>query len=189
MKTKNLIVFLIGMASFFSCSDKSGAEFDSVLTVMVNYGLSGDMHSFEDSLAYAEIAQNNRPFLMGGTDLNSNEGHTWIVDGLRQYRIQTTNTYMWYLGYMPGASPSGEPATQEEAMEAALDAGLDHPEDLMVTQEVIYAGPHKLFHMNWGENGNANGYYLKNESVTFGNINHLFTSNQKMIYNIRSNAN
>ena len=28
MKAKNLIVLLIGMASFFSCSDKSGAEFE-----------------------------------------------------------------------------------------------------------------------------------------------------------------
>ena len=28
MKTKNLITILIGMASFFSCSDKSGAEFE-----------------------------------------------------------------------------------------------------------------------------------------------------------------
>ena len=31
MKAKNLIVLLIGMASFLSCSDRSGAEFEVFL--------------------------------------------------------------------------------------------------------------------------------------------------------------
>ena len=158
------------------------------------YGLTGTITTFSDSLASSEIMLNNKPFYMQGYHLvetlryNDTVGHAWVVDGMKQHRDKTTNTYMWYLGYSPGVIPEGEPATQAEALEAALEAGYDRPEDLMITYEVFYSAPQRIYHMNWGENGQSDGYYTGLPYVIFNGTTYSFTINREMLYDIRSNA-
>ena len=152
------------------------------------YGLTGDIASFSDNLAYTEILIHQRPFYMEASPLQG-MGHAWVVDGMKQNRIKTTNTYRWYLGYSPGVGPDGEPATQAEALEAALEAGYDHPEELMETQEVVYSGPFRQYYMNWGWDGQENGYYSENPTVTHNGNTYSFVNNRQMVYNIRSNTN
>lgn len=155
---------------------------------MLFYGLTGDVASFSDNLAYTEILIHQRPFYMEASPLQG-MGHAWVVDGMKQNRIKTTNTYRWYLGYSPGVGPDGEPATQAEALEAALEAGYDHPEELMETQEVVYSGPFRQYYMNWGWDGQKNGYYSEYPTVTHNGNTYSFVNSRQMIYNIRSNAN
>ncbi len=155
---------------------------------MSYYGLTGDIDIFSDNLAATEILINQRPFYMQAYPTKGS-GHAWVVDGIEIYRIKTTNTYMWYLGYSPGANPEGEPATQEEALEAALEAGYDHPEDLMETQEEVLSQSHGKFYMNWGWDGDKNGYYTTTPTVTHNGKTYSFVINRQMIYNIRSNTN
>lgn len=153
------------------------------------YGLTGSIQSFSSSQAYSEIAVNNRPFFMQGYG-SSPVGHAWVVDGLEQYRVKTTNTYIWYIGYLPGLEPEGEPATQEEAIAAALEAGYDSPEDSMLTYEYLYSDPYYRYHMNWGWNGHQNGYYTPSQPVYLNNgIYCSFSNNQQMLYNIHIDEN
>ena len=63
---------------------------------MLFYGLTGDVASFSDNLAYTEILIHQRPFYMEASPLQG-MGHAWVVDGMKQNRIKTTNTYRWYL--------------------------------------------------------------------------------------------
>jgi hypothetical protein len=61
MKAKNLIVLLIGMASFFSCSDKSGAEFEV---------------SLEGQLVKTDVNKGKWPKWMFGDDIYALD-HDW----------------------------------------------------------------------------------------------------------------
>lgn len=85
-----------------------------------------------------------------------------------------------------GSIPAGEPATMEEAVAAAIEAGYDKPEDMMVTQEYLYTEPYRVYHMNWGWNGQANGYFAE-PSVTINGVTYSFVRDRQMLYNIRSN--
>jgi hypothetical protein len=84
--------------------------------------------------------------------------------------------------------PDGEPATQAEALEAALEAGYDHPEDMMTTYEIVYSGPYRDYHMNWGWNGDENGYYASTQAVLHDGVWYSFVTDQEILYNIRSIA-
>ena len=152
------------------------------------FGLTGDVASFSDNLASTELITNHRPFFMQASP-SVGPGHAWVVDGLEIYRVKTTNTYRWYLGYSPGVGPDGEPATQAEALEAALEAGYDYPEDLMETQEFFYSDLYGKYYMNWGWDGQGNGYYTGNPTVTHNGNTYSLVNNRSIIYNIRSNAN
>lgn len=159
---------------------------NDALTGFSYYGLTGDTDIFRDTLAYTEIMLNHKPFYMQGYATDG--GHVWVVDGMKQNRIKTTNMYMWYLGYSPGAISGGEPATQAEALEAALEAGYDHPEDMMTTYEIVYSGPYRDYHMNWGWNGDENGYYASTQAVLHDGVWYSFVTDQEILYNIRSIA-
>lgn len=63
MKAKNLIVLLIGMASFFSCSDKSGAEFEV---------------SLEGQLVKTDVNKGKWPKWMFGDDIYALD-HDWSL--------------------------------------------------------------------------------------------------------------
>lgn len=63
MKTKNLIVLLIGMASFFSCSDKGGAEFEV---------------SLEGQLVKTDVNKGKWPKWMFGDDIYALD-HDWSL--------------------------------------------------------------------------------------------------------------
>ena len=73
------------------------------------------------------------------------------------------------MGYNPGSIPEGEPATLEEATAAAIEAGYDKPEDMMVTEEILYTELYRIFHMNWGWDGQGDGYYTE-PSVTINGV-------------------
>ena len=151
------------------------------------YGLTGNIQTFSNSLAYNEIAVNNRPFYMRGGEPPLGRGHAWVIDGIDKFRVKTTNTYEWYLGYLPGVLPLGEPKTQEEAIEAALEAGYEEPEDLMVTYEVFYTNPFTYYHFNWGWGGKKNGDYSLTPTIEINGTSHTFNLDQQMIYNIHAN--
>ena len=170
-------------------ANKSNAGITDAQTGLAYYGLTGNRATFSDTLAVSEILQNNKPFyIQGFLPPVNGDGHAWVFDGLKQHRDKTTNTYEWHMGYIPGSIPEGEPATQEEALAAALEAGYDKPEDLMVTQELLYSELHREYHMNWGWNGLADGYYSE-PYVTINGVTYSFSRDRQILYNIRSNAN
>lgn len=169
-------------------STGSSANINYIQTGLASFGLTSDQQDYCDSLAYNEIVFNQRPFYIQGFPV-SMAGHAWVVDGLKRDRVKTTNTYVWYLGYLPGSFPSGEPATSSEAREAALEAGYEKPEDGMITHECFYSEPNLTYHMNWGWNGLLDGYFSMNVSLFINGTTYSFTDEQRMIYNIRSNAN
>lgn len=137
---------------------ESSSSIYNAQTGLSYFELTADLQDYSDTLAYDEIVLNQRPFLIQGFSQGLG-GHAWIIDGLDQYRIKTTNTYMWYMGYLPGTVPDGEPATVEEARAAALAAGYEKPEEMMTTYEYYYTEPERKYHMNWGWDGNLNDYY------------------------------
>ena len=94
------------------------------------------------------------------------------------YTYTVTNTYVWWIGYN---GQSGEGKTQEEAREAAEEAGYDKPEDSMITTEIVNYGSYKQYHMNWGWDGDHDGYYTESAMVNGAQ----FSKNQNLMYNIR----
>ena len=69
------------------------------------------------------------PAYMGGEDINSGEGHAWVVDGYKDYIYSLCRYEMAGLGNTP-----------------------------IMTQQIILEEAH-AFHFNWGWDGDCNGYF------------------------------
>lgn len=165
-------------------ADGSGATSDilKAQAALPYYGLDGTFGYFNSSPVVANLKQ-ARPLYMTGYDTVLDDGHAWVVDGLKLHRQIIQTTYEWIQGYMPGEYPTGEPATQEEANDAALAEGYDKPENGMITHVNSISLPYGYgYHMNWGQNGDFDGFYYGINSITVGNYH--FTSNQQVLYNI-----
>lgn len=48
-----------------------------------------------------------------------------------------------------------------------------------------YPPYNKKFHMNWGFDGESDGYYLNTDSFTINNISYSFSTDQYITHNIR----
>ena len=174
--------------AYFTSGSSSGSDGQRAYSALPYYGLTATIsYAFNYDIAFSEIVS-QKPFYMQGVDLLSG-GHAWVVDGLQQAAYVTTSCYTWYMGYSPGTHPGGECATQAEATAAAIAAGLDKPDDEMetITEDIsLYPA---LFHMNYGWNGNNDGYYLATTiSIQTNNGTLEFNSNQAMLYNLRANG-
>lgn len=158
---------------------------------LASFELLSSYDSFSTLTAFAEI-MNERPLFMAGVDTTHFEhdlGHAWVVDGAQKYQPVTHTTYQWLLGYLPGALPNGEEVTYEQAQEAAWEEGLDKAEDGMITHETTYSNSYYyLFHMNWGQYGEGDGFYYPADSVIINNITYQFSVDQEMLYNIHAVA-
>lgn len=167
-------------------ADGSGSSSDILhaQASLYYYGLYGSFGSFDIAPVNTNLKQ-QRPFYMTGYDTAQDNGHAWVVDGLKIYRQVTMTTYMWIMGYMQGEYPDAEPATYEEAWAAALAEGAERPEDGMITHEYSYGSPYKMgYHMNWGLDGILDGFFYNISSLTVGNYH--FTSDQHVLYDIHS---
>lgn len=127
----------------------------NLVSALSNYGLTGTISMFSDSIVRANINLYKPIGIMGQNEQGG--GHVWVLDGYKDQTTTTVTTTTWYFGYTPGI---GEPATQAEAREAAQSAGLDKPEDGMITTS--YSNPinKTYYRMAWGNDGSYDGYYL-----------------------------
>lgn len=162
---------------YYADGSGSGATFQAAYNALSDYDLQATTGSFQEN-AVVNSLQDDRPLFICGTD-PSRIGHAWVLDGFIHYTYTTVNNYIWWIGY--DGTSGGEGKTQEEAIEAAEAAGYDKPEDSMITTEIVTNGFFKGYHMNWGWDGNHDGYYTENAYVN----GYQFNLNMHLMYNIR----
>lgn len=171
---------------YFSDGQSSGST-SAGLDVLYDFGLAADYSLYSDSLARVNI-EARKPFMITGQSGYTNPiyKHAWVVDGYRESGYTKEITSIWYMSYTPGLIPNGVCVTQEEVEAAALAAGYNHPEDGMVTNTYInYSPDQKKFHMNWGVDGESDGYYLSTSNVVINGNSYSFAYEQYMTNNIR----
>lgn len=173
---------------YYADGSGGGATDNGAQAALVSYGLSSSLESFSCTNAYSDII-NSKPLYMGASDVLSDDGHSWVIDGVKVYQNVNHYVYQWWLGYMYGVYPEGEEMTPAQAREAAMEIGLDEPEDGMITYETVYTDYYSYkFHMNWGWSGISNGYYFSDDIVSNGADTYRFAANQQMVYNIHASS-
>lgn len=123
-----------------------------------------DIINYSGENLYSLLANNNL-FYMRGDRIKDNGdlvGHAWVVDGFLQHKITVS--------------------------EWSRDFGSIMWK-LLTTYEPYYVG---YYHMNWGWDGNCNGYFLAdvfatNQAVEYDNANNNFnnTTNRNYCYNVK----
>lgn len=156
----------------------SGSTFDKAYSALAYYGLQATAGPFQETEVESSLTNGCPLYIRGGKPLGGG-GHAWVLDGFIQYTYTEVDTYIWLIGY--SAQWGGEGKTQEEAREAGEAAGYDKPEDGMTTTEIVNYGPYKQYHMNWGWDGDCDGYYTESAVVSGTQ----YSKNQKLMYNIR----
>ena len=176
---------------YYADASDSGSTIEDAQLAMSSYGLSSTHITFNEPYAYSNIV-NNKPLYIRGTDTGgeNNIGHAWVIDGAQKYQFVNYNTYQWWMGYLVGSLPNGEEMTLEEARQAAWEIGLDKPEDGMITHGYTYSTDCDYrFHMNWGYDGQSDGYYYLTDSVMFGEDYYSFIVDLEMLSNIHVSQN
>lgn len=123
----------IGCNTAFGCGE-SFSDIESAVSYLetINFNV-GSIQSYSSSEIYQSL-QNSRPVLITGYNCNY-DGHAWNIDGYqRKAKTVRTKTYIY-----------------DEMLEGfRLISTVDH---------TYYS---KLFHYNWGWNGNWNGWFAEN---------------------------
>ena len=113
---------------------ESFSDIESAVSYLetINFNV-GSIQSYSSSEIYQSL-QNSRPVLITGYNCNY-DGHAWNIDGYqRKAKTVRTKTYIY-----------------DEMLEGfRLISTVDH---------TYYS---KLFHYNWGWNGNWNGWFAEN---------------------------
>ena len=167
----------ISYSSYFG----SGGTVQDAFNALQYYGLQASMGNFQkDSIIYNLMQE--RPVFAGGYNYEG-YGHAWVIDGYYKSTITKRIKYRWLLGYN-AQEGIGEPATYEEALEAAESMGMDKPEDPMETEQTIQT-IYDFYNMNYGWDGDRNGFYLMVYPGLDINIPYLqYQYNVLTIYNI-----
>lgn len=82
------------------------------------------------------MLNSNLPVYTRGEDKARNKGHAWVIDGSNS--ITACTEYKLY----------------------ALNNGLPRPWYVELDSERVYHTQNVFFHMNWGWDGNHNGWFL-----------------------------
>jgi hypothetical protein len=156
-------------------SDGTSTDSLKVVPALSYFGMTGILSDFNYSSIYSDLSD-SKPVFIGGENTSTGEGHAWVIDGQRQDLITTRRIYIWHEA---DSSWQGETYSTAEAQamlgdEVILAEGVGY---LETTEEL---GP-KYLHMNWGLNGNDDGYYSL--------VNWYYNSNMKIVYNIHASSN
>ena len=117
-------------------SDDSSAYPYFVPSGFAHYGYSSDSYSTANVGTIITSLNNHRPVFMGGYLTSSGPGHAWVADGYHDYLLYQ-NTYAWA-----------------------------YPEPGYYLVNSVYYGEEHALHINWGWNGDCNGYFNFNNYDT-----------------------
>lgn len=147
----------------------SGAGFSNIYNAFQYYSLSADYSSYSYSIVQNDLI-NHKPVLMLGERLNG-DAHAWVVDGFEENEYVRTYNYTWHIA---GRDWEGDLFTTQEVKNMFPDI---KPEDGMQSSESV-TGQVKRLHMNWGSDGNNDGFFYATASWMG------FDENRIVIYNI-----
>lgn len=130
----------------------------------------GLSYSF-DTYTFQKVKNNSltlKPVIISGWTANPGssgaEGHTWVIDGCRDYSIRYTTTVAYHcihVDQLVNYSNYSDVLSYDEMMSMYPDASGGV---YQLSYSVSYDNQQSL-HMNWGWDGNSNGWYnlLNNE--------------------------
>lgn len=156
--SSTLASFLFSLRNDLNVTDDGTSTINNAKNVFNDYGYSCNIISHSETQTKASL-NSNKPVYMRGTDINdSSIGHAWVCDGY-QHSIPTCE----YTLYLPSFNYNDEPYKMDEWR-----------------SESIYDNAYNLFHMNWGWDGDYNGFFIEN-NLNLQGINHNFTSTRRDI--------
>jgi len=127
----------------------SDTELEDLLDALPYYNLSADSTDYSYDLIKDNLRM-NIPVI--STASNSREGHSWVIDGFKDEVQVRTYQYVWHIA---GRFWEGDLFTTQEVKELFPD---DKIEDGMTSSETIET-QFSYVHMNWGYDGEGDGYY------------------------------
>lgn len=128
----------IGMNYFVG---ESTANYQQALYGFKYYGYNAELKAHNSTAAVQELT-NRRPIFMGGYSYSVNSGHAWVCDGVRR-EIYDMQYYVEYINSINEYTNYGETLIANPHVYASVSTGTK-------------------FHMNWGDKGNFNDWYLDN---------------------------
>lgn len=139
--TDLLYDFLAELRGNIGVSNTGGADIDDVRSTLINdYGFNASNNWSVNKVNHGEgnitlSLDNNIPVYMSGVDQYSNKGHAWVCDGY-SYVADYTRYSLFVI-------PMDDEITWLKEIES----------------REIYRGSTCLFHMNWGWDGDHDGYF------------------------------
>lgn len=152
-----LCSFLATLKSIIGVDNNGGASIYQVKNAFQSYGYNCTIQNHNSINIYNHLSV-NKPVYCRGKDVNTNEGHAWVCDGF--YKSQTTTNFVLYTLVFDCGSPI---AFEENQCYTAYN----------------YFDP--VFHINWGQGGNYNGYYHDSSLIYTrpDGIQRSYTSNER----------
>ena len=151
-----LTSFLTQLHGELRVTDGGSSNIDHAKRVLESYGYSCSKRSHNASTVYTML-NSNLPVYTQGQDKPRDVGHAWVVDG-----SNSITAYTEYKLY-------------------ALNNGLPRPWYVELDSERVYHSQNVFFHMNWGQYGLYNGWFLDTRISFKNNKNEIcnYSSNRK----------
>ena len=140
-----LASFLTRLHGELRVNDDGSSNIDHAKRVLESYGYSCSKRGHDASTVYTML-NSNLPVYTRGEDKARNKGHAWVIDG-----SNSITAYTEYKLY-------------------ALNNGLPRPWYVELDSERVYHTQNVFFHMNWGQYGLYNGWFLDTR-ISFKNDN------------------
>ena len=128
--------FLFELRQKINVNDGGGASINDVRRTLRDYGYSCEVQNHNQSDVVSSLS-NNRPVYMRGNNAE-NDGHAWVCDGTR-----TSMPYVEYELFV-------------------LTGNGEYLDFMEVDSRREYAGFLTTYHMNWGQYGAFDGWYVDN---------------------------
>lgn len=142
--------------------DASGATLDQVEHALSNYGYNVKTESHKENRVYDSLTGRNPVFMMGLT--KNGNAHAWVCEGYNYMRTESRLSVM-VIAYKPTTYP------EPDGMIEATRIIMQHE-----TYPITY-------YMNWGEGGDANGYYRDTDpSPNYGCYNPSYNFSRYNLY-------
>ena len=127
--------FLTRLHGELRVTDGGSSNIDHAKRVLESYGYHCSKRGHDASTVYTML-NSNLPVYTRGEDKARNKGHAWVIDG-----SNSITAYTEYKLY-------------------TLNNGLPRPWYVELDSERVYHAQDVFFHMNWGQYGLYNGWFL-----------------------------
>lgn len=137
--TNILIADLVSALGINPNQDQVGVAIDKAKTVFESFQYSVTKKSHNASDVENELTLRERPVYMRGTNSSTGSGHAWVCDGVSKTKYETS----YFIECRQGGAGSYYYYMPE-------------------SPNSIESTGNSKFHMNWGWNGNGDGWFLSN---------------------------
>ena len=150
--TNDTRAFLARLKVELRVDDSGGATINDAERVLKSYGYSVEKKDHDGNSVFSHILKYRTPVYARGVDTSKNEGHAWVMDG-----IKYSERYITYTLFRLTDT-------------AYPDFKYDEAENADSFTEYSFLSSN--FHMNWGWGGSSNGWFYDNLiAVGSGNFN------------------